>query len=830
MLKHSTSLATLFGRSACPLFLATALVVAPGVAHAADIIVDQTDTLNETNGDATGGTNTPGAGDTLTLEDGVTLDIDEDGIGLYAGNADGVTIINNGTINTYGTSNDNGTSASATISADQAGRAHGILVETTDNALVINNGLINVDDYYGAGIRVSDAYNALVINRGVINVSGLYGYGLYLRGGDNPVAVNDGSIYVSGEGFLGMQLLMLEWKRGYGQAIAANSGGLMINNGLISVDAYNSYGNWGMTLWGLDVDKGSTPNTTYLYEIYSSAYNYGTIEILNDTAVGSNHFRGMEVRGHEADLYNYGSIYVKPNGAGMVGVGSSLGLYNYGTIVVDGENATGNFGGRGMSAYLTRTLESDPGSNTDPGYTEDDYNLYRDGGYHRNTLVNAGTIIVNGTNAVGIFLGDITEVHDPAGDPNGGASGHDVYNYGRIEAPNGWVMNLHTGENNNPATYDTVNLLDGSILVGDILLESISAQHIYFVLGDGLNAAISFDTTSGVYTSGQVVPLHLSSANGYVIVDDTIYTVDLDGYAQQDQASWSLFSMVQDAVDQGTASRRPSGNFAFHGHDKDDGFEMWATMFADWVYDPGDDDVSHLDPTADHTAGYLGYSAGTIVGVNKDALSFYLGAAYSDVSSEEEVDYTTHSGTLFGGVAGTIAERLNVSLTAGAAYNQTNRDMADSTVSGGIDKASANYASFFLSPSLLINGPISGSSLRVNYLGAWHQAHDFSFDGGTQIDVDSRFSNVFGAQLQMAHKLPLTNETFPTRIRYGVEASYADGQAIGYNLMGTDFETDYDNGFSARGFAALEVGPTFIKAGYGTDEQVSINAGLTLRF
>ncbi|MEO0980965.1 MAG: hypothetical protein AAFY24_27150, partial [Pseudomonadota bacterium] len=80
------------------------------------------------------------------------------------------------------------------------------------------------------------------------------------------------------------------------------------------------------------------------------------------------------------------------------------------------------------------------------------------------------------------------------------------------------------------------------------------------------------------------------------------------------------------------------------------------------------------------------------------------------------------------------------------------------------------------------------------------------------------------------HKLPLTGQTFPTRIRYGVEASYADGQAIGYNLMGADFETDYDSGFSARGFAALEVGPTFIKAGYGTDEQVSINAGLTLRF
>ncbi|MEO1116095.1 MAG: hypothetical protein AAFY05_27395, partial [Pseudomonadota bacterium] len=513
---------------------------------------------------------------------------------------------------------------------------------------------------------------------------------------------------------------------------------------------------------------------------------------------------------------------IGPIGKGMSGTGTELGLFNYGTIVMDQINATYDtvFSSIGIESYVVAKIEFNDGGTSDPGATTDDTVVLRDDGSDfTNTVVNGGTIIMNGADAIGVAL---------TGQP-----GHDFYNYGRIEAKDGYSIRIQLiGDDPIYRDYSTVNFLDGSILVGDVLLGNGSdGGRTRFFLGDGLNAAIRFyEGDTGVEPGVLPSISDISSANGFVLVDGTLYTVDLDGYAQQDQVSWSLFSMVQDAVDQGTASRRPSGNFAFHGHDKDDGFEMWATMFADWVYDPGDDDVDYLDPNADHTAGYIGYSAGTIVGVNKDALSFYLGAAYSDVSSEEDVDYSTHSGTLFGGVAGTIAERLNVSLTAGAAYNQTSRDMADSTVSGGIDKASANYASVFISPSLLINGPISGSSLRVNYLGAWHQNHDFSFDGGTQIDVDSRFSNVFGAQLQMAHKLPLTGQTFPTRIRYGVEASYADGQAIGYNLMGTDFETDYDNGFSARGFAALEVGPTFIKAGYGTDEQVSINAGLTLRF
>ncbi|MEO0980833.1 MAG: hypothetical protein AAFY24_26475 [Pseudomonadota bacterium] len=290
-----------------------------------------------------------------------------------------------------------------------------------------------------------------------------------------------------------------------------------------------------------------------------------------------------------------------------------------------------------------------------------------------------------------------------------------------------------------------------------------------------------------------------------------------------------MVSQIQNAIDDGTAARPPAGDFAFNG-DADGMAHRWARVFGGWVQEEGDDDVSYLDTDADHTPGYTGYSVGTIVGVNKENFSVFAGAAYSSVSGDEDISYDTYSGTVFGGITKVIAERLNVSLTAGAAYNRTDRDMADNRVSGGVDTDTANYASLFLSPSLLVKGPIAGSSFRVNYLGTWTQGHDFDFSGGTQLDVDSRFSNVIGAQVQMAHNLPLVNDSFSTRIRYGVEGSYADGQSVGYNLMGTDLETPYDNGFTARGFAALEVGPTYIEAGYNTDEQVSINAGLKLRF
>lgn len=827
-LKRTSSLGTLFGQKICPLFLAGALLAAPGYAQAAEKRISFDTSVFQ-------GGLTIVEGDTVIVEEGVSL-TPEEGVAGFEILSDRVTVINNGTIDTFGDNTDNGPGTTL-------GYGDGIAMIRVGDSTVINNGLILMGDYLSNAIYFyGGTGNNTAINNGTIIIE-------EEAAEDNPAGdtyVDDAGntvLFQTAGASAGVRMethIKDDYDLEFG---TSTTGHLVVNNGLIQSHVLQSRGMYMDAAYFYDLeDVNGDPVYAYdpvtgaqIFDGYgnpvqvrvdgwhsakSAMYNYGTIQMLSGhTSNETYDVSGMRGEGHDIDLYNYGQILILPRGWGMELNGAGGSIFNHGSIILEHQNVDGDSRSYGIENYRNgdRTAQEavydhdgDPDTPDITVILEEDPDLPDN--YDRSLTVNSGTIIVkNSSNAHGVGL---------TGHPE-----HDFFNYGRIESEYGYSIVVGDGRTASAGTRDPWNhiyLLDGSVLYGDVFVHQNTSDITTFHLGDGLNAAIRFDTDSGS------LPDNIVSRNGYVIVGNTLYVVDLDGFAQQDQVAWSMVSQIQNAIDDGTEARPPAGDFAFNG-DADGMANKWARVFGGWVQDDGDDDVTYLDPGADHTSGYSGYSVGTIVGVNKERLSYFAGAAYSSVSGDDEVSYDTYSGTLFGGVAGNIAERLNVSLTAGAAYNRTDRDMADNTVSGGIDSETANYASIFLSPSLLVRGPL-GSSFRVNYLGTWTQGHDYSFSGGTQLDVDSRFSNVIGAQLQMAHNLPLVNDTFGTRIRYGVEASYADGQSVGYNLMGTDLETPYNNGFTARGFAALEVGPTYIEAGYNTDEQVSINAGLKLKF
>lgn len=767
--KRTSSLGTLFGQRICPLFLAGALLATPGIARSDEVIIDFDTTT-------TNGGLTANPGDTLVLQKGKTIET-TDAEGLYAWQLDGVTVINNGTIRTFG---DYIYNAASGVN----GYGDGIFIGDSEYATAINNGWISISDTFTNGIYAYEIGNGFTgINNGTIviepdaaqdNLDDDNGTPNDTAD-DTPVLDPNGDPFRSAIASAGIRV------DAYDEFNNPSTGHYVVNNGVIRSYVLQSRGMF------IDGNGYSGP-----YQIVDSTMiNNGTIEMLSeDPSNGTYDVSGMRIEGHNGTMINNGLVRIVPRGFGLENNGAGGTILNFGDVLIDGENIADSRS-YGIEHYRN-------GDNIVSAETS--------------LTVNAGKIHATGPTTDGLAIS--------------GHSNHRVVNYGRILSEQGYSLRINTDLVDVDGTsigQNSVFLLDGSILYGDVFLSDVSLENTDFRLGDGLNAAVRFDTTNGN------LPTDIASRHGHVVVDDTIYVVDLDSYAQQDQVAWSMFSQIQNAIDDGTEARPPAGDFAFNG-DGEGMSNKWMRVFGGWVYEPGDDDVTYLDPGADHTPDYTGYWAGTIIGMNKETLSFYAGASYSSVSGDEDVSYDTYSGTLFGGVAKSIAERVEASLTAGAAYNKTDREIADNRVVGGIDTDTANYASLFVSPSLLVKGPIAGSSFRVNYLGAWTQGHDFDFSGGTQLDVEQRFNNVFGAQFQMAHKLPLVNDTFETRIRYGVEGSYADGQAVGYNLMGTDLETPYDDGFSARGFAALEVGPTFIEAGYNTNEQVSINAGLKLKF
>lgn len=769
----------------CAFLCSTALAsLAPALA--ADILISLDDPLFDSSR-SNGSIAIPADVRRVTLAEGTEINI-TDAVALEIFSRNGITVTNNGTLYTSGTN-----SGVNTLDPQSLGYGDGIFVLGSDNATIINNGLISIGDYFANAIFGYDADKYTVVNSGNIVIredvlEDNEDYASWTATPQQPVNPHidpDTSLpYQTSGASAGVRI------NSFLEVTGAPSIGLgghyVVNNGTITSYAVQSRG---IYLDGASYVTDSVTGAVIsddFFSIYSTAVNNGNILMIGTTpSNGIYDVSGLRAEANHATLINNGYIEIRPQGFGIDYNGNSGTIINNGTILAFNDNS------HGIEHYRNGT--------TVPGDLKNDL------------TVNTGLISVEGANTHGVTLS--------------GHDGHDLFNYGRVFSRDGYSIDVNTFGSGGLATGDrnTVYLLDGSILYGDAYISNVSQPYTDFRLGDGLNAAIRFDTTNGN------LPFSISSRNDYVIVDDTLYVADLDSYAQQDQVAWSMVSQIQNAIDSGTETRPPAGDLAFNG-DVDGMSNRWAQVFGGWVQGDGDDDVSYLDPDADHTPGYTGYSVGTIAGVNNENLSVFAGAAYSSVSGDEDVSYDTYSGTVFGGITKVIAERLNVSLTAGAGYNRTDRDMADNRVTGGIDTDTANYASVFLSPSLLVRGPIAGSSLRVNYLGTWTQGHDFDFSGGTQLDVDSRFSNVVGTQVQMAHTLPVINDTLPTRLRYGVEASYADGQSVGYNLMGTDLETPYDNGFTARGFAALEIGPTYFEAGYNTDEQVSINAGLKLRF
>nr|WP_319383022.1 hypothetical protein [uncultured Roseibium sp.] len=869
MLKHSTSLATLFGRSACPLFLATALVVAPGVANAQNVTIDNTDNLNETNGDWPGGTNELTAdGGTLTVEEGVTMTIDEDGAGLFVDGVADVVITNNGTIITWGTALNTGPSDSA---ARSFGYADGMYIVNADNALVINNGLIDVDDpgvdnNTSASAMFVRGEGAQLINNNQINIRGDYGYGMVFGRGNDGFLLNNGTIsMINAHRTRGM--IAYGWNPAVVVGLPADNrfetltGHLLVNRGVIEATKESTDTDiHGMRIDGTDEEDVSALQDKseldqYIYIVDAAMHNYGTIRVSLDNAPGTSGDRddasGMRTEAHNVDMYNYGTINLESTGIGMDADGSGLGVYNYGTIIVDGGNAATPTLGVALYAVGMQVFSDRAILNYDDDAATDDYRTDGTEQDYRNKTVNAGLIQVNISNNAPDAMG--------AGVHIAGDSGQDFYNYGSIIVQNGWSIVLDADEFQGQGILRVNNLylFDGSILVGDINVNPAANDEWHLTFGDGYNAAVRFDTASGTRASGFEefylnrynyangykghFPDVFIAPNGYALIDNVAYTFDLESYSQQDQATWSMVSMIQDAVDSSTENRPPSGDFGFNGDDGAGMSNKWAQMFAGWVRDPGDGEVGvGSEATDEHEGGFNGYSAGTIIGVNMPERSYFLGAAYSKVDSIDWMDndtgFDTQSGTLFGGIATTIRDRFDLSLTAGVSYNHSERDTADNRVSTGIHTMSSDYASVFLSPSLLIDGPI-GSSLRLNYLGGWTQSHSYTLSGGEKLEVEQRLNHVVGAKFEMVQNIPKLSERFRARFRYGAEASYADGEDIdstlsltGFTTTGDGLSTPYNNGFSAGGFAALDIGPAFIKASINSDEQVSVNAGLTLRF
>ncbi|MEL7525011.1 MAG: hypothetical protein AAFN16_04535 [Pseudomonadota bacterium] len=315
--RRTSSLGTLFGQRICPLFLAGALLAAPGVAQADDVILDFDTFLSN-------GGLTFGAGDTFIVQEGVTVET-TDAEGVYAWQLDGLTVINNGTIRTFGDYLHN-------VPSGTNGYGDGIFIGDSEYATAINNGWISISDTFTNGIYAYEIGNGFTgINNGTIVIEADAAQdNLDDDNGtpndttdDIPVLDPNGDPFRSAIASAGIRV------DAYDASNNPSTGHYLVNNGLIQSYVLQSRGMF------IDGNGYSGP-----YQIVDSTMiNNGTIEMLSeDPSNGTYDVSGMRIEGHNGTMINNGLVRIVPRGFGLENNGAGGTVLNFGEILIDGEN------------------------------------------------------------------------------------------------------------------------------------------------------------------------------------------------------------------------------------------------------------------------------------------------------------------------------------------------------------------------------------------------------------------------------------------------------------------------------------------------------------
>lgn len=496
-------------------------------------------------------------------------------------------------------------------------------------------------------------------------------------------------------------------------------------------------------------------------------------------------FNGTALGG-DATTINYGNV----NGGvftttGLGGGDGNATLINYGTIRGDVLTLAGNTGGTGNATFVNYGT------------------IYTD-------FLGVGVGAYNGT-VTGYNGGRIFGEVDVA---NGGGGGTVVFsNAGLIDgtyglSPTGVALDLTQFD---PATPTTLNILPGSRIVGEIILNGDTSDpfavgtRVNILSGHDISSVLTFGgsgcgcTTGGLIDTGAVV--NVTGGAPYVINGNTVAILDPTSFANADRnvvdvtrtiASLVTSRLTNPAPIGGSGSAAigfaPSGNvardmandafsgipaLAYASNDRlllsnpsftaADGTSIWAQGF-------GGQRIQQADaPTLRSVSNFYG----GVLGLDKTVQpGLRLGGFIGGGAIDSKIDLNsgdTKSDIFFGGLYGRYAMGrafLDFSLLGGYSNNDVKRTIANNLVPGGLEYAAGKYNGWFISPeiayglkqSLGYNLTLTPSA-RVRYLAAGFGGYQES-GSSANLTVASRTSHNFEERGEL--KLTHTTNTTPT--------------------------------------------------------------------
>ena len=439
-------------------------------------------------------------------------------------------------------------------------------------------------------------------------------------------------------------------------------------------------------------------------------------------------------------------------------------------------------------------------------------------------IVNNGTIRAfgsfDGSHAIEVLIGNTT-----------------VVNRGTIISDgDGLAIQFAGGANN------TLTLLAGSVIDGGVTIFGSDAT---FNIGSGLNLYLD-------YSEGD--PGDLAQVNSDIpIVHDTtntiIYTVDPTGFALSQSFMQTTADAVHGAVREGAGFGNRfgggfsgTGTFAYGGGSPgfdDTGPRGWVSGFGGYQTQDGSGAITGGDQA------YGGVVAGGGFASGDRMYGVFAGGAYTRQETDHDTQ-TIDTASAYGGVYGGTragAYWIDGSFMAGYSDFSSDRTVANNTVAGGLQTASADYDGYFISPSVRV-GRSLGKRTEISVGG---QYAGLFLDGYTEtgsaanLTVASRDVHVAAVRVKaayLAHQHQTDSGLVSVETWAGVDGVFnLGGDDVDVVLAGTplNFAASFADA-SAIGFAGIginhEAGGVWIlnaslEGRYGTEAYAEIRASAT---
>jgi hypothetical protein len=348
-------------------------------------------------------------------------------------------------------------------------------------------------------------------------------------------------------------------------------------------------------------------------------------------------------------------------------------------------------------------------------------------------------------------------------------SGNTVDNHGMLAGGEAAVEFTGTG--------NSLNLHAGSRLEGLLLLGSGNRLNV----GPGLNAALTFDGTPEIGTSGAPA----------VSADGMLAVVDPSLFSEGPVLLGELTRLLADAAGQRLSTQGV-------------GSATWASGFGSAR--------AEASIEAQVGGGLLGLDGTLAPGLRGGG---FIGSAFTraDAGSGNMTGEDYVAGAYLGVTRGNTAVAL--SLAGGITHRNSQRTVLNNMAAGGIEQAEGDELGLYLSPaaSLSTAVPLGGGfiipGLRLRYAGLFLAGYEEQ-GSAASLELDSRSLHVLEARAEIAYALPpfpLGEGSVETAVRFGADATSSGGAPVEAEVLGHHL-TLVDPGRDPvlRGFAGVDLG------------------------